>query len=353
MGVHTGVAHERDNDYFGPTLNRTARLRSAAHGGQTVISAATHELITDARLLDMGEHRLKDLSRPERVWQLIIEGLTRDFPPLRTLNAVPTRPARRVRHPGPRVRPGRPLHARRRHQPWAVAIAATFRAIIETYTGHSDLARQASARAVAAAPRDLAPSFAALVGFMAAVHSDAPRTDVVAQMERVVAQASLVRSSSLQAIFSQYLSSVRAEVGDLARPMRDAADNLQAMRATRNLGLAGGTVRRAAVLLIKAAENDAAATLLGWSTAVTPSRPPTTSPPRWRSSSRGCATRSATPRTSPRAPPDLACPRRRPWNWGSSRSAAPPRRSTSAPQTRAVQPRPETAGGRSRRVRPS
>ena len=90
MGVHTGHAQLRDGDYFGPTLNRAARLMSAAHGGQTVVSSATQLLVDDARLIDMGEHRLKDLSRPERVWQLVIDGLPITFPPLRTLDAVPT-----------------------------------------------------------------------------------------------------------------------------------------------------------------------------------------------------------------------------------------------------------------------
>ncbi|MEY2398003.1 MAG: hypothetical protein QOJ00_1177, partial [Actinomycetota bacterium] len=90
MGVHTGTSHQRDNDYFGPTLNRAARLMSAAHGGQTVVSTTTQEMLPGAPLVDMGVHRLKDLSRPERVWQLLVDGLTAEFPPLRTLNAVPT-----------------------------------------------------------------------------------------------------------------------------------------------------------------------------------------------------------------------------------------------------------------------
>ena len=90
MGVHTGSAHQRDDNFYGPTLNRAARLMSAAHGGQTVLSSATLPLVDDVPVRDLGEHRLKDLSEPERVWQLIVDGLSTDFPPLRTLDAAPT-----------------------------------------------------------------------------------------------------------------------------------------------------------------------------------------------------------------------------------------------------------------------
>jgi predicted ATPase/class 3 adenylate cyclase len=91
MGVHSGVCSERDGDYFGPTVNRTARLQAIAHGGQLLLSAAAHELAEDrlpagVALREMGEHRLKDLERPELVFQVDIEGLAGDFPPLRSLS---------------------------------------------------------------------------------------------------------------------------------------------------------------------------------------------------------------------------------------------------------------------------
>jgi class 3 adenylate cyclase len=94
MALHTGATEERDGDYFGPPLNRVARLLSAAHGGQVVLSLATQELVRDqlpqdANLRDLGEHRLKDLIRPERVFQLLVSGLPEDFPALRTLDAHP------------------------------------------------------------------------------------------------------------------------------------------------------------------------------------------------------------------------------------------------------------------------
>ena len=97
MALHTGAAEERDGDYFGPPLNRVARLLSAGYGGQTLLSRATEELVCDtlpagAILKDLGERRLKDLQRPERVFQLVtpdIPGLPAEFPPLKTLDNRP------------------------------------------------------------------------------------------------------------------------------------------------------------------------------------------------------------------------------------------------------------------------
>jgi predicted ATPase len=92
MALHTGVAEESEGDYFGPPLNRVARLLSAAHGGQVVLSLPTQELVRDqlptgTSLRDLGERRLKDLFGPERVFQLLAPELPSEFPPLRTLDA--------------------------------------------------------------------------------------------------------------------------------------------------------------------------------------------------------------------------------------------------------------------------
>jgi predicted ATPase/class 3 adenylate cyclase len=91
MGLHTGVCEERDNDYFGPVVNRTARLEAVAHGGQVLISGATAELLSETlpegvTLRDLGPHRLKDLGRPERVFQLEAAFLAPSFPPLASLD---------------------------------------------------------------------------------------------------------------------------------------------------------------------------------------------------------------------------------------------------------------------------
>lgn len=90
IGVHTGEVRLRDEgNYVGPTINRTARLRDLAHGGQTVLSSVTSDLVidqlpADASLTDLGSHPLRDLPRPERVAQLCHPDLRNDFPPLRT-----------------------------------------------------------------------------------------------------------------------------------------------------------------------------------------------------------------------------------------------------------------------------
>ena len=94
MGLHTGDAVARDGDYYGPATNRAARVMAAAHGEQVVVSHATEEIVRDTlpdevALLDLGEHRLPDLARPERIFQVVAAGLRHDFPPLRSLDAMP------------------------------------------------------------------------------------------------------------------------------------------------------------------------------------------------------------------------------------------------------------------------
>jgi predicted ATPase/class 3 adenylate cyclase/DNA-binding NarL/FixJ family response regulator len=94
IGLHTGEIQLRDDaNYIGPTINRTARLRDLAHGGQTVLSGATEPLVVDrlpadAWVTDLGVHPLRDLPRPERVVQLNHPDLRNDFPPLRSANNV-------------------------------------------------------------------------------------------------------------------------------------------------------------------------------------------------------------------------------------------------------------------------
>lgn len=87
MALHTGEAEQRDADYFGPPLNRVARLLAIGHGGQILLSQAVCELLpAESTLLDRGSHRLKDLQQPEHVFQLQLPGLPADFPPLRSLH---------------------------------------------------------------------------------------------------------------------------------------------------------------------------------------------------------------------------------------------------------------------------
>ncbi len=91
--IHTGTADERDDDYFGPTVNRIARLVAIGHGGQVLLSGATRDMVRDALpadviLHDLGEHRLKDLARAEHVYQMLAPGLDAEFAPLRSLDAL-------------------------------------------------------------------------------------------------------------------------------------------------------------------------------------------------------------------------------------------------------------------------
>ena len=94
MALHAGITEERDGDYVGPALNRVARLLSAGYGGQVLLTRATYELVrdlppSDITLRDLGEHRLKDLSHPEYVFQLVVADLPSDFPPLKSLDNRP------------------------------------------------------------------------------------------------------------------------------------------------------------------------------------------------------------------------------------------------------------------------
>ncbi|MBS1723015.1 MAG: tetratricopeptide repeat protein [Armatimonadetes bacterium] len=93
MAVHTGPADARDNDFFGQSLNRVARILAVAHGGQVVFSHAAYELAQAHRpdqteFSDLGVHRLKDLINPERIYQVVHPLLQREFPPLKSLDAA-------------------------------------------------------------------------------------------------------------------------------------------------------------------------------------------------------------------------------------------------------------------------
>jgi len=94
IGVHTGEVQLRDEgNYIGPTINKTARLRNLAHGGQTVLSGVTEALVADSLpadvwLTDLGAHELRGVARPERVVQLCHPDLRNEFPPLHVTKAT-------------------------------------------------------------------------------------------------------------------------------------------------------------------------------------------------------------------------------------------------------------------------
>ncbi len=94
MSIHAGAAEFRDDDYFGNSLNRVARILAAAHGGQVLLSLPVEELVRDQLapgilLRDLGERRLRDVTRPEHLFQLVLSGLPSEFPPLRSLEITP------------------------------------------------------------------------------------------------------------------------------------------------------------------------------------------------------------------------------------------------------------------------
>ncbi len=94
MALHTGAVESRDDDYFGAPLNRVARLLATGHGGQTLLSQTTYDLVRDSlpdavSLHDLGAHKLKDLARPEQVFQMQHPSLRNEFPPIRSLSTHP------------------------------------------------------------------------------------------------------------------------------------------------------------------------------------------------------------------------------------------------------------------------
>jgi class 3 adenylate cyclase len=94
MAIHSGSVQEREADYFGPTVNRVARLLAVGHGGQVLISATANDLLlgslpAQTGLRDLGTHQLRDLAFPEHVYQPVAAGLPETFPTLRSLTALP------------------------------------------------------------------------------------------------------------------------------------------------------------------------------------------------------------------------------------------------------------------------
>ncbi len=100
IAIHTGSAEARGGDWFGPALNRCARILALVHGGQIVVSdvstALTRDVVAD-RFIDLGVHGLRDLATPERLWQVIADGIPREFPPLNSQTRKGNLPAPRTR----------------------------------------------------------------------------------------------------------------------------------------------------------------------------------------------------------------------------------------------------------------
>jgi class 3 adenylate cyclase len=89
MGISTGEAELRGDDYSGTVLNRTARVMSAGHGGQILLDGATAALLSGVDLIPLGPRRLRDIAKPVDVLQVQAEGLRTEFPPLKTVDPAP------------------------------------------------------------------------------------------------------------------------------------------------------------------------------------------------------------------------------------------------------------------------
>ena len=101
MGMHTGEGAVGGDDYIGLDVHRAARIAATGHGGQVLVSSTTSELVRTelpdgVGLRDLGQHRLKDLARPERIYQLTIDGLPAEFPSIRSLETPTNLPAQRT-----------------------------------------------------------------------------------------------------------------------------------------------------------------------------------------------------------------------------------------------------------------
>jgi predicted ATPase/class 3 adenylate cyclase len=101
MGMHTGEGAVGGDDYVGIDVHRAARIAASGHGGQVLASSTTADLIRDdlpdgVAIHDLGRHRLKDLARPERIYQLTVEGLPVEFPPIRSLETPTNLPVQRT-----------------------------------------------------------------------------------------------------------------------------------------------------------------------------------------------------------------------------------------------------------------
>jgi class 3 adenylate cyclase len=98
MGLHSAEPYEHEDGYVGVGVHRAARICAAGHGGQILLSNATAGIVEDLRLegvqlLDLGEHELKDIERPQRLFQIVVDGLPSKFPPLNTVDAADSHPA--------------------------------------------------------------------------------------------------------------------------------------------------------------------------------------------------------------------------------------------------------------------
>jgi predicted ATPase/class 3 adenylate cyclase len=212
MGLHTGAAEIRGDDYHGTAVNKAARVMDVANGGQVLVSAATAELVRDGLgegvgLVDLGEHRLRDLSRAERLFQLVHPGLPREFGRLRTVDAYPGN------------LPSQPSSLIGREDELERVGDALARSAVVTLTGVGGVGKTRLALQVAA---ELVPRFrdGAWLCELQMVRDPAAVADAVAAVFRVSARAGATLEESLIAYLrDQQLLIVLDNCEHLLRPV--------------------------------------------------------------------------------------------------------------------------------------
>lgn len=243
MGLHTGEASERDGDYFGTAVNRAARLMATAHGGQIVCSLATATLADGGVVLrSLGEHRLRDLTVPEQIFQ--VGGGA--FPPLRTVDAVPTNlPTMRTELLG-------------RGDDVTTLAELIDRERLVTFTGVGGVGKTRLALGVAAAVApsyddgcwlvDLAPlAEGAHVARAVAAAMGAPVTESAALVDYLVDRRMLVVLDNCEHVIG--------DVAELAEAILIRAAEIHLLATSREpLGLEGEVVRRVASLAVPNAD---------------------------------------------------------------------------------------------------
>ena len=201
MGLHTGEPLVTGSGYVGLDVHRAARISAAGHGGQVLISHATRSLVEDGEFLDLGEHRLKDLTRPERIYQLG----TAKFPPLKSLNRTNLPVA------------AHPLVGRAAEQEELAAALRRHRLVTITGTGGSGKTRLALQIAA-----ELLDEYADGVFFVSLASSADPTLVVpaVVQVLDLAEPEALQRSEAL--IVLDNFEHVLSAAPDLARLLADA-----------------------------------------------------------------------------------------------------------------------------------
>jgi predicted ATPase/class 3 adenylate cyclase len=219
MGLATGEAELRGQDYFGPVLNRAARVMAAGHGGQVLLADSTANLLSGVDLLDLGRRRLRDLPAPVGLFQLRGLGLRTDFPPLRALDTSPGN-----------LRPQTTSFVGREAETDEVRTALRTHRLV-TLTGVGGVGKTRLATEVAAHLVDEFPDGGWLFE-LAAVTDPAAVPDAVASVLGVTQQAGMTMADSVAAALE---GRIRLLVFDNCEHLRNAAADLVETILARSL----------------------------------------------------------------------------------------------------------------------